>query len=153
MDACKAQKLNDLADFIEQVPADNFDMSNWLSKQDEDHDRIFKPVQEEFACGTVACIAGWTVAGSALFAGKQFSSSYVPQLARELLGLTEDEARKLFVPNWSKYNWYQITNNDAAIVLRSFAKTGIVDWDILGDRFGGRKQVWLTGISDVRCED
>lgn len=81
-------------------------------------------------CGTVACIAGWTVAvcqprRTAL--GHHYN---IETRARELLGLQPEQAMQLFSggANPNRYN-KELATCTVAAVLKNLAETGKVDWD------------------------
>lgn len=89
-------------------------------------------------CGTVACIAGWTVAAfglsgratkfNAFRAMKTNQGLSAHILSTKLLGLSGRNAAKLLAPN-SVEDWNQITSTVAARCLRNLAETGEVDWE------------------------
>lgn len=86
-------------------------------------------------CGTLACNAGITIM---LF----FPLSYwidgprVPaySLAQEILGLTNDEAEDLFIPDPQEcpYDWEKITPEQSADVVDNLIVTGRVNWHVIG---------------------
>jgi hypothetical protein len=98
-----------VADTIEKHP-DNFDMGQWYR-----HSAWRK---QHYGCGTVACIAGWTVICAYGQDKVMFTDSFVrvkdvdsgagtgisapvPNVAQQLLGLTDEQADELFyVPRW-----------------------------------------------------
>lgn len=71
-------------------------------------------------CGTVGCIGGW--------AEKLYGAEFPHQE-----GYARLPVFKLFYPNWEKaglnYNYYDITNDQAARALRNFLSTGEPRWD------------------------
>jgi len=65
--------------------------------------RLVKSTQEFPACGTIGCIAGWTVNLDDPVAAENLNTVSVPRAAREALGLTEWESNRLFIPSdWPK---------------------------------------------------
>lgn len=42
------KRLNKLADFLDKLPSTQFNISTWVSRQDDEH-----------KCGTVCCAIGW----------------------------------------------------------------------------------------------
>ncbi len=117
-----------VADAIEKASVCNFNMASWVQVED---------------CGTSACIAGhcYIMQGGELSINTDSRdarilryaeySSVVP-LARDFLGLTDDEAGKLFLPtdnaNINTGDLDDITSEHAVRALRILAITGRVDW-------------------------
>ena len=103
-----------LRDFIKCLPEDKFSMMTWLAHNE---------------CGTVGCIAGW---GSILFgldAGAEnlagfAQDDYYIDVVGEVLGLTQTEARLLFLPSFIQRR----TKAEAVEVLDQLLTTGIVNW-------------------------
>lgn len=98
-----------------------FDMSNWMAKD---------------SCGTAACIAGH----AAILSGQPFDATAwmddeasIEGIASRWLGFknTED-AEKLFIPTDYGYRGAleNITRRRAAAVLRNFAETGKITWNM-----------------------
>ena len=78
-------------------------------------------------CGTVACIAGWTVFVEHGMDVLETERN-IDDLATEILDLTLLEKVRLFEP-FSPHDWPSIKPEHAIRVLRNFAETGIVDWE------------------------
>lgn len=126
------ERILELADLIEAGQPDlYFNMATWGEQA-----RNF--VATEHACGTAACIAGWTLArfGKSGRATKvdhrrprDFDDS-VSKAAAAVLGLNRSEAYDLFVPNsgLNGVDVYEVTADHAVRTLRHLAKTGEVDW-------------------------
>lgn len=87
-------------------------MSTWGSKENSEAAKR-NSITEFPECGTVACLAGWTLlanAGDQKAWGKKFdadgylkSSIGVPIQAAKLLGISEDEAHNVFLnTHWGK---------------------------------------------------
>ena len=80
----------------------HFNMSHWLVQKDPEWDRIMidEAVNPEDlknnTCGTVGCIAGWTVAQCG-FKKTDFVNTNIRRLASEKLGLTTWAAVVLFL--------------------------------------------------------
>lgn len=96
------ERLAKVADIIEENP-ENFDMKWWIAFYHEpseysdvpvwDADSTVKAVQTHGTeCGTTMCIAGW----ACHLWGADSEEPYVDDAAREILGLSESEARELF---------------------------------------------------------
>lgn len=88
-------------------------------------------------CGTVCCIAGavcqffkpfdlWGEenGSEAIFYGE--GGVFVQ--AQEMLGVSDENADKLFTPG--KVDWESVTPEDAAKVIRHFIATGEVNWKL-----------------------
>jgi hypothetical protein len=81
------------------------------------------------SCGTVACIGGWTMVAFGKLTPENILEDGVDEVeAAKLLGLTEDEAYRLFFPTGKGWN---ATPSEAAEVIREFALTGQVKWQLL----------------------
>lgn len=109
------ERILHIADLIEEIVPQQFEMSDYVTENEY---------------GTVACIAGWTYLtyGDASLCGDTHES------ARVHLGLNEDEADDLFLPNPltsglpARVTYSQITPAHAAQTLHKLAATGKVDW-------------------------
>lgn len=108
-----------LAQMIENIPGDKFEMQYYFSKSDEDGD--FHPldvsnfIDDPYSCGTAACIAGWTQVLIDMEASINQSdeslillkyhpdiyhySSDARKIAQEYLGIDSDLAAALFYAN------------------------------------------------------
>ena len=104
------QNCLELADYIERQPEGRFRMNSW----------------DLPGCGTAGCIAGH---GFALWSdlprkgGKDVR--YVPMNCAKKLGLNEDQATAMFLPN----SMSDITKPMAVAALRRFALTGEIYFD------------------------
>ncbi len=125
-------------------------MGNWSSKMDGVIYATEYDSQEQLAaarpdlapsvkeCNTVACIAGFTCF---LFDYKnasnpdQFGDYKVPTRAKELLELTYNQAKHLFLGNTND----EVTGPQAAQVIRHFAETDEIRWDLF-TKFPRRKE-------------
>ena len=76
------------------------------------------------ACGTVACIGGWTIH----LWGKKDADQGESDAGR-LLGLERSRYIPLFYPDVGDRPWASITPAEAAATLRHLAKTGEVRWE------------------------
>jgi hypothetical protein len=89
-------------------------------------------------CGTAMCIGG---AAIQFFSKLASNCRNKDARARDLLGLADVEAKKLFYPytldrhfkNSRDWEWSQIKPQDAAKVIRHLIDTGEVDWEIILD--------------------
>ena len=105
-------KMLELANFMENLEAERFNMGYWVSyfDYDQDDEQIVYEENEYLDindCNTAGCIAGWTVAleyGGAFNIDEdihQDSEDYydfgVKNYARMLLGLKQSEADRLFL--------------------------------------------------------
>lgn len=87
-------------------------------------------------CGTVACVAGWTVALDAVKRGDKglktiegMGSREVEQEARRLLDLSYEDAHDLFFPPATR-QFGRIKPEDAVKTLRHLAEAGEVAWHL-----------------------
>jgi hypothetical protein len=104
----------DLADFLESLPEELFDMGK------------FAP----YECGTPACIGGWLARNnSEEFLASPLSTT---DFGAKKLGLTYDQAYTLFVGGsyFPKFSIFNANNQQAAKILRHLAATGEVDWSV-----------------------
>ena len=125
------QRLLELADRIEKLPHYDLDADFCVEKESFNMSRFMKKSAwpEEISCGTVSCLAGWTVAlfmpeKKKIEKGDMFS---FPNVASELLGLDLDIANRLFYvaeagerPGASK-SLQTITPQEAAQACRNVA--------------------------------
>ena len=104
-----------------------------------------------FDCGAPACIAGWTVAleiwkgnveraarmnvrgWCTSLADDQFPTSWpfnsaIQWQAAKILGLSESQARELFLSDRPVCDLRDILPEDAAYILRQFVETGRIQW-------------------------
>lgn len=113
--ATKAEKLLALADFIETLPPEKFEMSywiktTWLSSISEISEPkrttvYFDSDEMRNLCGATACLAGWAVLSAgfkvnsnATVAKTMFNGqNNIQEVAIELLELNRLEAHKLFI--------------------------------------------------------
>jgi hypothetical protein len=88
-------------------------------------------------CGTVACVAGWTVAifnekgekrdlSLSILKRLDFDDTIVSR-ATDAMDIHSEDAEQLFHPA-DRFTWESITPAKAASVLRHFAETGMVEW-------------------------
>lgn len=124
-------------DMIKLAKADpnfDFDMTHYA----------YTIVTHETACGTAACIGGYALMAKigALTSVKEIMKHYttsVPQisiLSQYYLGLTEEEAERLFTPftNAERYQWVEQATADQAIrVLEYLLHTGEIEWNVANE--------------------
>lgn len=110
-----AERLCVLADTIERLPAERFDMTTFIRHRD--HEDFLLAIELETDCGTAGCIAGWACA---VYSPDRAVN---PHRAAEVLGLSRDQANALFFPSP-----LQRTPYEAAAALRGLARTGVVAW-------------------------
>jgi hypothetical protein len=85
-------------------------------------------------CGTCCCNAGMTIM---LFEPLTYwdKSPRFPayQLAQKLLGLDDDEAEQLFIPDprFCPLDWEKVTPEQSADVIDNLIATGKVDWFVI----------------------
>lgn len=134
-----AVKLEELAKMVKKIPEEHFDMNFWAAKEinGNTNGHVLVCKKEMNVCGTVGCIAGhyllqkrMCIRDSKVY--KSFSAyergepalGDASDVAQRLLGLTENQASKLFIP-W-RSGWYDFdkTPSGAALRIRHFIKTG-----------------------------
>jgi hypothetical protein len=118
------ERLTQLRDTIATLPPHRFKMNVWSSSLDNGVDLWGEPngviVHD---CGTCACIGGWA---DALFLPENIKADTSPQHTGAMLGLSEEEANELFMPD--DVVWEKVTQADAVTVLTKLIETGEVDW-------------------------
>lgn len=72
---------------------------------------------KDHACGTTACIAGWTIviAGKDVPEDDELRDHVALDIARELLGISEQDALSLFMP-WSSFWLYRNPSDPSSVV-------------------------------------
>jgi len=86
----------------------------------------------DLGCGTVACIAGWIVFADSPIDFAMAHETLIPTLAREITGLTAEEAADLFLPSLpAGITWGSVTPEQAIVVLEHLRDTGEVDWMVI----------------------
>lgn len=134
-------KLHYVADMIEaQALVEKnigFNMGTYRSDLDSDSDEQDMTGK---GCGTIACIAGWTML---LEKGADYNTETVIQRgqnqwdvkssfhvdAANILGITEGESDDLFLGNAAYCSLDDITVEHAVAVIRDFADNGEVRWN------------------------
>jgi hypothetical protein len=130
------ENIQKVRDYLSNLPDGRFAIGTWFFVPGTGfshtlHDRGFTNATAlEGSCGTVACIAGHTLA--CLEPDGTIPAMVSPKAA-ELLGLSTDEAFALFegydVANLDDPD--EITTADAVRVLDHLLETGEVDWSII----------------------
>lgn len=124
-------RINALADFISQLdfvaPYEDrvgFNMSMFVNRTHRN--------DEQYDCGTPACIAGWA---TWLDLGKPvvMKDNDILFNARDYLDISSGMAWQLFIPEDLPNDLAldDVTQKQAAKVLRHLAATGTVDWSII----------------------
>jgi hypothetical protein len=100
----------------------HFDLGEYLTTEADTSTPIGQAIHE---CGTVACIAGF----AAIMATPKSTArgAQVQPIAQEFLGLTDEEADKLFIP--AGFSYSVVTRFVAADTLDHFADTGEIKWE------------------------
>lgn len=124
-----------VADAIEQhsIPNLGFNMALWYAPAGRNY-----PDNSGRNCGTVACIAGWAYSvarGLSLAATNVDTAAYDAGVkAKQFLGLTEEEASRLFMPHIDGEDHdvgrCGVKPERAIAVLRHLAKTRKIDWSV-----------------------
>jgi hypothetical protein len=133
----KKFRLLFLADAIEKGVKDHeFDMLAWLYQVTSEGDYYSGP-RNIPNCRTVGCLAGTACVVFLDPNNRPPSSTMVPRVAADLLGLTLDEADDLFMPRFVRgfcEEMVLLDNSDikkeAIRVLRHLANTGEIQWDL-----------------------
>lgn len=108
---------------IAAVPDLGFNMCSWVDEAD-----ALNPDMSGHHCGTVACIAGWTIASvKGLPVLQAMYSGLVEAEAADLLDLDEDEADILFRPPIS-LDWSKATPEIAAKAILNMIETSDPKW-------------------------
>lgn len=124
-----------VADAIEQhtIPWLGFNMGPLVLKVSGGGERYYTTDQSGHSCGTVACIAGWTLALQGHITESMSDSDEVGlgvSEAAEFLGLEGRKAFELFFAYTFPGSRGKITAAHAVRVLRHLAETGAVDWRV-----------------------
>lgn len=128
------ERLKQVRDNIANVPETAFTMACIAAPADNIHygtewSLTFRQVEEgENPCGTAMCIAGRTCA---LFA-PDITVLNGLRHAKELLGLTENQAAHLFLGNEGSFDLALITKEQTLAVLDHFIATGEISWQRAG---------------------
>jgi hypothetical protein len=125
-----------------------FNMNSYIL---ESYGRAYDKID---SCNTVACIAGWQCVVELGIPGTRALDKYsdhrggpvangIFNYAMDSLGLTDEQAKGLFLPNQEKYLYGEMQADDAVKVLRHLAETGSIDpWDIIGERIVYKQPTW-----------
>ena len=113
------QKLIDVLEAETDIGFDMCDYYDVLDRYNEELDVGF--------CETVACIAGHAVVMEGFDLQVLNEVEGVPLEARNILGISEDQADALFIPKHKEL--YDITKQEAIETLKRFLKTGEVNWN------------------------
>jgi hypothetical protein len=114
-----------MRDFLEALPPERFDMSDWVVGAVQD-DYIFPDTRVlEHQCGTAACIAGWV--NFLTTPGKR--RSFIDE-AGHWLGLRPYQAHEMFLPNMFWARREELTTAHAIALLDHYIATGEVDWEV-----------------------
>lgn len=115
-----------LRDHLARLKPEHFDMASWGFEHD---------------CGTAACIAGWnglltndpppTIEWVKPTSGGYDDIALEAWISRQgaSLGLNEDDAAKLFVPD-TEEGLGELTARRAVAVLDNYLSTGLIDWSV-----------------------
>lgn len=127
-----------LINHLEKIRPDNFDMDTWvlgpalysIMRADRQHvQTMVNQMETTGGCGTTACIAGHAaIIGFALGEIGGFNYGTVADNARDWLGLDDDQADKLFLPESRTGGTRQATIPKVLSVLKNLRDTGRVDW-------------------------
>lgn len=121
----RTDRILELADFLEGLAANRFDMCVVISGIARHRSTL--SVAEHLECGSRACIAGWAVERFA--PGTPVGTTQVMDRAAQLLELDAQTWRELFLPSVNRFVVEDFTTLQAADVLRNLAETGRVEWE------------------------
>lgn len=133
--------LIELADYLEQIPDDQFSMHDWI-----DGNTVYQTIfrSQTPPCGTVGCIAGHAIAlftgmfgyhtGGGVYLDGDGNENINPSVrAGQLLGFSLDQAESVFTGEWpERINAFDNDRKAAIALLR-----GLVDGTIEFDEDGG----------------
>ena len=132
------ENINKLADALEEVQVVSpalFNMGAWGENMDIPINKRGRPgISRIEDCQTVGCIGGWT---RFLFAEFGNIFKWPGKFADEFLGLDENEHKQLLLPgpdtlqHFGRVHYKDITIPMVVKVLRNFAATGFVNWDLV----------------------
>lgn len=134
------ERMLQLADFIETVPEESFNMDCFFSGGSV-RDLPPLPGQMPHDCGTAACVAGYALmlfgtpdeinavrrtafaidGGGRGLADLQGKIVTTTDTAQTILGLTREESHRLFLGHFSSKGLTQITRADAVAEIRRMA--------------------------------
>jgi hypothetical protein len=122
------KRILEVADAIERhaIKDLGFNMSTYMQTPLQ---RWAMPDRSGHDCGTVGCIAGWTLAlTNGVATVKEMLGGRIHAKAAEALGLDRLTALELFLAPGMGCHYGQVTPEEAVRVLRHLAETGVVDW-------------------------
>ena len=122
------ERMLELADFIEGLPHIVLDLDHLEPEEVARAEQVVQGsmfnmsgVQEDFGCGTVACIAGWALHKYASPA--TFEMFGWMEAAAKSLGLTERQAHRLFMGQFEpEKHLVEITPGEAAAEMRRMVR-------------------------------
>lgn len=82
-------------------------------------------------CGTSCCLAGFAFIAKTQEAPDWNDEVNIPSVAREFLGLTEEQSHDLFYPSKHGAKLYYAGPQDGIAVLENMKVTGKPDWSII----------------------
>jgi hypothetical protein len=126
------ERLLAVADAIEKAPDRQFDMASWMMTwAGGPIERVNGPEDiPDPSCGTAACMAGWTLwvfpEETKAILDDPDRSGYIDRVAQEILGLSSNDAYRLFRGLWHPdvrcgYGLRNITKDEAVAELRRLA--------------------------------
>lgn len=123
--------INKTIEFMETCSDIQFDMGVYVKAPeavnvDNSFDPYYESGNHEPVCGTVCCLAGYTVAANNDGLLKSYGADYFT-LARTILGLNKSEARELFLPS-VETGAYEATLEDGIKMLKKVRDERVTDW-------------------------
>lgn len=101
------EKMRQLADFLETVPPEDFDLDGWVQRSGDPSSVFFGLIKRRSACGFAGCAMGWA-AYTEFFPGLRLTRdkkdiAYAGftgyDAIKALLGINENQGYFLFSPN------------------------------------------------------
>lgn len=112
------QRLAELADFVEKMEPDQFDMAVFFANSKGN--LLLTSELPSKMCGSVACLAG-----AAAFLSGVRDKEPIRQVAKRFLGITHDEADYMFCGDWSSFKM-SATQEEAVAYLRNCLEIGYI---------------------------
>ena len=117
------EKLQIVRDTIASNP-EHFNMGNFLGSTSDDVEMPNRAGEFLTTCGTVACIAGYTVA---IFKPNHYRF-YISKTASKILEISNEEETYIFLGHWSPNNLSNISVEETLWYLDGVLKTKDIRW-------------------------
>ena len=117
------EKLQIVRDTIASNP-EHFNMGNFLGSTSDDVEMPNRAGEFLTTCGTVACIAGYTVA---IFKPNHYRF-HISKTAGKILEISNEEETYIFLGHWSPNNLTNISVEETLWYLDGVLKTKDIRW-------------------------